>query len=182
MKLLPLLLLATAATAPPGELAVQPSQSKIQLQVIHKLHKVHGSSHRVEGKARLLSDGRAQVEVWVSAESFTTGNVQRDAHMKESVEAARHPEITLKAVGEGITQPKSFPANEQKTFKAQLELRGVKHELELPVQITFESPDRVRAKASFHVSLDQYQVPRPSLMFVKIEDDMQVDADVMFAR
>jgi polyisoprenoid-binding protein YceI len=182
MNLLPVLILATAATAPQRELTVQPSQSKISLQVIHKLHKVHGSSHRVEGKARLFPDGRAQVEVEVPSESFTTGNVQRDAHMKESVEAAKNPEVTLKAVGEGVTMPKSFPATVQKTFKGQLDLRGVKHELEVPVQITFESPDRVHAKSTFHVSLDQYQVPRPSLMFVKIEDDLEIDADVTFAR
>ena len=98
------------------------------------MHKVDGTSHKVEGKARLLPDGKAQVMVRAPAESFDSGNVNRDAHMKEAVEAAKYPWVELKALGEGVTAPATFPTTQKKTFKAQLTFHGIQQVFDLPVE------------------------------------------------
>ena len=185
-RLIPLVVLLAAAAvahaATSGELDVDAKSSSLTYHLVHKMHKVDGVSHQVTGKARLLPDGRAQVMIRVPAQSFDSGNVNRDAHMKEAVEAARYPTIELKALGAGVTVPASFPSTENKTFKAQLAFHGVEQVMEIPVTLTWESANRVRADAAFTISLDAFKVERPSLMFIKVDDALKIDAKLVFAR
>lgn len=163
-------------------LAVDGSQSRITYHLVHKMHKVDGVSKKVEGKAVLLPDGKAQVQVRAPVESFDSGNVNRDAHMKEAVEAAKFPFVELKALADGMAPPASFPATVKKTFKVQLLFHGIKQLFDVPVDVTWESPERARAKASFKISLDGYKVERPSLMFVKVDDELGLDAELTFKK
>lgn len=188
-SLLPLsIALASLLTAParadePGELlSLDPGESTISYKVVHKLHTVRGTSRKAEGKGRLLPDGRAQVMVRVPVDSFDSGNSNRDAHMKEAVEAARFAYVELKAAGDGVTPPRSYPATLERTFQGEVHFHGVRRPVEVPVRLTFEDAGRVRASARFAVSLDSFQVERPSLMFVKIDDAVRIEADLLFRR
>ncbi len=184
-SLAPLALILSAAIAhaqPASDFNVDATASSLTYHLVHKMHKVDGTSHKVDGKARLLPDGKAQVMLRAPVASFDSGNVNRDAHMKETVEAAKFPTVELKAVAEGVTPPSTFPATVKKPFKAQLSFHGVQQMLEIPVDLVWESPTRVRAEATFAVSLDGFKVERPSLMFVKVEDALKLDAKVAFTR
>jgi polyisoprenoid-binding protein YceI len=177
---------AAAATAraqsPAAELTVVPAASSITYHLVHKMHKVDGTSHKLEGKARITPDGRAQVMVRVPAESFDSGNVNRDAHMKEAVEAAKYPWIELKALADGVTPPATFPTTQKKTFKAQLTFHGIQQVFDVPVDVTWDSANKVRAATTFAISLDGYKVERPSLMFVKVDDALKLDANLALTR
>jgi polyisoprenoid-binding protein YceI len=170
------------AQAPATELSVVPASSSITYHLVHKMHRVDGVTHKVEGKARLTPDGKAQVMVRAPSESFDSGNVNRDAHMKEAVEAAKYPWIELKALADGVKPPATFPSTEKKTFKAQLSFHGIQNVIDLPIDITWESPTKVHATTTFAISLDGYKVERPSLMFVKVDDELKLDAKLDFAR
>jgi hypothetical protein len=102
--------------------------------------------------------------------------------MKEAIEAAKYPWVELKALGEGVKPPATFPSTEKKTFKAQLSFHGVQNVFDLPVDVTWESPTKVHATTTFTISLDGYKVERPSLMFVKVDDALKIDAKLDFAR
>ena len=130
----------------------------------------------------MMPDGKAQVMVRVPSESFDSGNVNRDAHMKEAVEAAKYPWIELKALGEGLTPPSTFPTTQKKTFKAQLSFHGEQKVFDLPVDVIWDAANKVHATATFAVSLDGYKVERPSLMFVKVDDELKLDAKLVFTR
>ncbi len=173
---------SVARAQAPADFNVNAAESSLTYHLIHKMHKVDGVSRKVEGKARLMPDGKAQVMVRVPADSFDSGNVNRDAHMKEAVEAAKYPNVELKALGEGVTPPATFPATQKKTFKAQLTFHGVQNVFDLPVDITWESPTKVKASTTFAISLDGYKVERPSLMFVKVDDELKLDAKLSFVR
>ena len=173
---------AVARAQQPADFAVDAKGSSLTYHLVHKMHKVDGVSHKVEGKARLTPDGKAQVMVRVPAESFDSGNVNRDEHMKEAVEAAKYPWIEVKALADGMTPPATFPTTQKKTFKAQLSFHGVQQVFELPVEVTWESPQKVSAKVTFPISLDAFKVERPSLMFVKVDDELKIDASLVFAR
>jgi polyisoprenoid-binding protein YceI len=160
--------------------AVDTSLSKLTYHLVHKLHKVEGITHKVDGKAMLAPDGRAQVIVRVPVESFDSGNVNRDAHMKEAVDAARFPFVELKALAEGLIAPAAFPATVKKNFKAQLSFHGETKVFEIPVEIAWEAPDRVRGTTTFNISLEAFKVQRPSLMMVKVDDALVMDADLRF--
>ena len=170
------------AQAPATEYNIVPAESSITYHLVHKLHHVEGTSNKVEGKARLMPDGKAQVLVRAPSASFDSKNVNRDEHMKEAVEAAKYPWIELKALGEGLTPPATFPTTQKKTFKAQLTFHGVQNVFDVPVEVTWESPTKVRATTTFPISLDGYKVERPSLMFVKVDDELKLDAKIAFSR
>jgi hypothetical protein len=40
----------------------------------------------------------------------------------------------------------------------------------------------VHASTTFAISLDGYKVERPSLMFVKVDDELKLDAKLVFNR
>ena len=183
LRLIPLFVLACAARAQaqPVDFSVDGAQSKAQYHLVHKMHEVVGVSKKLEGKAR-LADGKAQVMVRIPVQSFDSGNVNRDEHMKETVEAAKYPYVELKALGEGIAPPAAFPATVETKWKAQLSFHGVQQMLELPVTLTWESATRVRAKTKFNISLDGYKVERPSLMFVKVDDALEISAELLLQR
>ena len=170
------------AQAPAADFSVVPAESSITYHLVHKMHRVDGTSHKVEGKARIAPDGKAQVMIRVPSESFDSGNVNRDAHMKEAVEAAKYPWIELKALGDGLTPPAQFPTTQKKSFKAQLSFHGIQQVFDLPVDVTWESASKVHATTTFAISLDGYKIERPSLMFVKVDDALKLDAKLTFAR
>jgi hypothetical protein len=174
-------LLIAAPAAAQTTLTIEPS-STVTYHMVHKLHKFEGVSKKVEGRAMIQPDGKAQVAIKAPAQSFDSGNVNRDAHMKEAVDAARFPFVELKALADGMQPPASFPSTVKKTFKVQLVFHGETKIFEIPVDVTWESADRVHAVTSFNVSLDAFKVERPSLMFVKVDDAMVVDADLRFKK
>jgi polyisoprenoid-binding protein YceI len=170
--------LARAQTA----LNVDGGQSTLSYTIVHKLHKVTGVSKKVTGKAVLAPDGKAQVVVTVPSDSFDSENVNRDAHMKEAVEAQKYPTVELRALADGLQPPASFPSTVKKTFKVQLTFHGQKALFEVPVDVTWEAADRVKAASEFKISLDGYKVERPALLFVKVDDDLVINAQVVFKK
>ena len=168
---------APAAT----NLTVSTKDSSITYRLIHKLHKFDGVSKAVEGRGRVLPDGKVQVAIRAKVESFDSGNANRDSHMKETVEAARFPLVELKAQGDAPT-PATFPATVDRTFKAELTFHGIKKLFDVPVKLTYTSATAIRAKAHLTLSLDEFKVERPSLMFVKIDDAMQMDVTLDFTQ
>ena len=169
---------APAATA--TNLAVSSKDSTITYHLVHKLHKFDGVCKSVEGRGRVLPDGKVQVAVRAKVESFDSGNANRDSHMKETIEAARFPLVELKAQGDSAL-PATFPATVDRTFKGELTFHGVKKILDVPVKLTYASATNIRAEAHLSLSLDEFKVERPSLMFVKIDDALQVDVNIAFA-
>lgn len=161
---------------------VRVEESSLTYHLVHKLHKVNGVSKRVEGRARILAGGLAQVMVRAPIESFDSGNSNRDAHMKEATEAARVPQVELKATASNVVAPATFPATVKTQFKAQLTFHGVQQSLDIPVEITFSDASRIVATATITISLDHFKVERPSLMFVKVNDDVSIDAHIVFVR
>jgi hypothetical protein len=151
----------------------------VTYHVVHKLHRVDGVSKKVVGKA-ILKDGKLQAAVRVPADSFDSGNVNRDAHQKEAMEAARYPVVELKVIGD-VPPPAHFPVTQKLQLQAQVSLHGTEQLLPVAVEIAWESPLRARVTTHFAVSLDKFHVERPSLMFVKVDDPLEIDATLLFA-
>jgi polyisoprenoid-binding protein YceI len=172
------LLAAVAVAAVSEQWKVDEHASKLVFHAHHKLHDVTGHSESVRGGARLLPDGRAQVEVKAPVMSFLTGNVQRDSAMRETIGAARYPDVILKALSPAFTPPTQFPATMNTNFTAQLTFHGKVRTFDLPVALRFASPGMVEAHATFPIRLSDYDVQRPALMMVKLDDEVQVEADL----
>ena len=172
--------LAPRAQSAGATFSVDSSASTVSYKIVHKLHTVTGTSKAPEGKARILPDGKAQVMITIPVQTFDSGNSQRDAHVKETLSAATYPTVTLKALGEGITVPTTFPSTLEKTFKGELTFHNEKKTMEIPVKLVFESATRVTATAAFQISLEGFKVERPSLLLVKVDDAAKIEVSLVF--
>ena len=174
---------AASPVAPPDTIfSVSKTESKVTYHLVHKMHKVDGVSNSVEGKAKVLPTGQILIALRAPVESFDSKNSNRDAHMKEVLEAAKYPEVEVKASVEDVGAPATYPTTVDKTVKAQVALHGVKQTIEVPVKIIFESPGRIKVQTSFGISLDSFKVERPSLLFIKVNDELKLDADLVLAK
>jgi polyisoprenoid-binding protein YceI len=163
------LLLPTWARSAPGTFTALPAESSVSYTAVHKLHKVVGVAKKLEGRARILPDGQVQAMVRVPVEAFDSGNGNRDAHVKESIGAARFPFVELKAVAQ--IDPNA--SNGTTTLKGNVTFHGVTRPVELPATFSSEGR-RLSVTGTFPVSLEGHGVERPSLMFVKVDDRLEI--------
>ena len=176
---------AATPAAAPVELALDGKTSLVRFELVHKFHRVTGTSRALSGKARWRptdAGGLVQVAVRAPSQSFDTGNSNRDEHMKETIEAARFPSVELRATGALPPWPTTFPTKTVVPMSAVLDFHGVKQPLALTVELTYLDAVRVRATAHVAISLDAFKVERPSLLFVKVDDALQLELDAVFAR
>jgi hypothetical protein len=175
----PLLFLSSLAQAD-GTFTLDQKSSSLTFHLVHKLHKFEVRAKKLEGKAR-LAGGQVQVMVRAPVEGFDSANVNRDEHMKEILEAVRFPTVETKAVG-ALAEPAATPSTVEVPLTLQISLHGVTKTLAVPATVAFESAARAVGTFHFAVSLDSFQVERPSLMFVKMEDAVQIDGSLVFTR
>lgn len=173
----PLLALVVAAALSPGSvLTVDNSTSLLKYQITHKLHRVKGESNAVEGKA-MVKEGQIITMVRVPVASFRSGDGNRDAHMQEALSAEKYPFVVWKGVAPlGADNALS---SGMLNMAGRLEFHGVERELSVPLEVESRADGTVRIRGSLAVSLDQFQVARPSLLFMKIDDTCRVDLDFL---
>ncbi len=157
--------------------AVAPG-SVLSYRIVHPFHAVDGVSKAIEGRARILEGGAVQAMVRARVDSFDSGNGNRDAQMRAATEAAKYPFVTLKAAGT-LPPIESYPAALDLILDGELTFHGQSRPLKVPVKVRFESPARAKVEGGFPVSLDAFQVERPALLFVKVEDRLDVRANLV---
>jgi polyisoprenoid-binding protein YceI len=146
--------------------------------VVHKLHEVKGTSHTMQGAAKVQPGAPTVVQVRVPIATFDSGNSNRDEHMREATHEPAHPNVELK----GTLPPVSLPlaGEQQVTLDATVEMNGIVQRHSIPVTLTPQASG-VEARFSFPVSLDGYRIERPELLLIKVEDKCVVDGDLVFA-
>jgi polyisoprenoid-binding protein YceI len=138
---------------------------------------VVGISKNAEAKLRFLPDGTVQMMARARMESFDSRNGNRDAHMLEVVEAARYPWVEFKAASDRLAPPLKASSKFQKLkLQGVLNFHGVEKPQEVEVTFTFTGRDQLNAKASFSLSLEAFNIERPSLMFVKVDDKLVIES------
>ena len=160
-----------------GAFTVDPAASTLRFTVVHKLHRVEGTATSMEGKAIMKEDGTVLAMVRVPVASLQTGDGNRDEHMLEALEAGKFPFVVLKGIAR-LGAERQVPTGPV-TLDAEVELHGVKTTAPLPFSLLLQPDGSVRARGSFDVSLDAHGVQRPSLLFVKIDDNCHIDFDLV---
>lgn len=169
--------LLAAALPSQGSFSVDSSASTVQYTIVHKLHRVEGTSHEVEARAVLKDDGSLLAMVRVPVASFRSGDGNRDEHMLEAMDAGKFPYVVFKGVAQ-LGAGRELPSGPL-ALKGELDLHGVRTPLTVPVTVVQRPDGSLQARGSFGVSLDAHHVERPSLLFVKIDDDCRIDFDLV---
>jgi polyisoprenoid-binding protein YceI len=171
--------LALALAASPATYAVDPSASAVRFHLHHQMHAVDARSSQIEGKAILAPDGKVQAMIRIPTASFDSGDGNRDSHMRETVESGKFPYVVYKGVT-SVVRPAAAGKPIQARLQGELDFHGVKRPLEVPAEVTFEADGSVLVRAKFPVNLEAHRIERPSLLFVKVDENVQLDAELRF--
>lgn len=174
--------LALAASSIAGQtFSVDPGASAIRFHLNHKLHTIEGRSTAIEGKAVVNADGKVLAMVRVPVATFDSGDGNRDANMRETLEAGRHPYVVLKGVT-SLPVPAATGTPIAVSLRGELDFHGVKQPVEVPLSVKFAADGTARVTGELKVSLEAFHVERPALLFVKVDDECVVDVELELRR
>lgn len=169
------LLVAAPALAAPTQYSFG-NGSTITYYVTHPLHHVEGVTHALAGRIS-VEDGKLTGPATLALPfvSFNSGNGNRDNTADYLLDIAHFPLVTLT-----ITQftPSSTAKDgdglrETGTATGVLAMHGVRQPVSVPLTVT-TSPTSVVADGDLNVSLTQFHISRPALLFMPISDTVKV--------
>jgi polyisoprenoid-binding protein YceI len=178
-----LLGLATIPFAQDGQYQSLNGPSTLTYTLVHPMHVIQGVSHGVTCKVSINND-TAKSEIACSAPliSFESGNDSRDSHMLEVVEALRYPEVQFSGhptghVAGSASESAKPSGGEKWLVTGDLKFHGYTYPIRFTVVPTF-SEGRVRIVGAFPISLTEFHIKRPSLLFVPVQDTVRIAIDV----
>lgn len=143
------------------------SDSEIRYHGIHPLHEWTGISTSASGKVSYdQSTNSGSIVVSVPLNSFDSKVYARDSNMLTHTEAIDFPFVVFKSDNASIEQD-SLYVNGKLTF------HGITKEISVVASITQQNDFRVNG--AFSINLSDYNVPRPSLLFININDEIRID-------
>ncbi len=148
------------ATAVTTKWTIDPAHSQIQFKVKHlMISTVTGSFQKfgadIEADSEDLS--KARVEFWADADSITTGNEQRDGHLKTAdfFDTANHPKILFKSArAEAVDGDGSW------TLHGDLTINGITNPITLDVEwggVMKDPWGNVKSAVSINGKIDRSQ-------------------------
>lgn len=173
----PLAAVLLSASLAAGSFVVDPAGSLVKFYLHHKMHEVNGQTRQIEGKAVLGEDGKVMTMVRISVASFDTGDANRDSHMRETLDAGKFPFVVFKGVT-NVTVPVAHGKPLETRLEGELEFHGVKQPIAIPAQVVLGPDGSAVVKAKFPVSLDAHRVERPSLLFIKTDENVVLDVEL----
>ena len=171
-----LALLLTASLS--AAYVVDPGASLVRFHLQHKMHEVDGRSSQIEGKAVLGDDGKVMTMVRIPAASFDSGDANRDSHMRETLESSKYPFVVFKGVT-SLVMPVAHGKAVDAKLDGELDFHGVKRPISVPAQITLEKDGAAVVTSKFVVNLESHRIERPALLFVKVDENVQLDVKLV---
>ena len=106
------------------------------------------------------------VRVSVMLESFDSKLSSRDSNMLFYTEAIDYPEVIFKSTKITIQADSAY-------IEGELTFHGITKKLATSARMFTEENPQI--SGSFSVNLSDYNVERPSLLFVKIDDEIRIE-------
>ncbi|HEY9720658.1 MAG TPA: YceI family protein [Oscillatoriaceae cyanobacterium] len=177
------LLFATPALAATTEYSFG-NDSTITYYVTHPLHHVEGVTHTLAGKIS-VEDGRLVGPATLSLPfvSFNSGNGNRDNTADYLIDIAHFPLVTLTIdkFDAASTDKAGDGLRETGTAVGTLSIHGVRQPVTVPLTVTTSAINLV-ADGDLTVSLTQFHISRPSLLFMPISDTVKVHVHAIAKR
>jgi polyisoprenoid-binding protein YceI len=146
-------------------------ESTLSYRLVHPMHKINGVSKDFLCTVDLSPDTVSSIiKVSAAISSFDTKNSSRDSHAMEVLEARKYPKVefasqSVKPEGDGYLVAGTL------TFHGRakpISFHVTPHFLDRKVEIT----------GGFDVKLSDFEVKRPSLLFVSVEDKVTIRFDL----
>lgn len=175
------LFLAFAAPAAAATFAVQPGpDSKVVFTSKAPTETFEGKTNRMQGTLEVdpASVGDSvTVHLEVDLASLDTGSKLRNSHMRERhLETDKFPKAVFDGAsvvgGAGVKLEPGKPAAFQ--CEGTFAIHGVSRRLRCDAQVTLLAGNRLAFVATFPVTLSDYDIKRPEILFLKLAETQQV--------
>jgi polyisoprenoid-binding protein YceI len=138
----------------------------------HKLHTWDGTSKQVNVASKWNGDKLEQVSVLAKVSSFNSGLSSRDSHMIEVLDALSIPNITFSSTSINYNGAAI-------TVSGKLQFHGVTKDIQFNIREKKEN-NQLLYEGEFPVLLESFNVERPSLLFVKTDNSMNIKFSLVF--
>jgi polyisoprenoid-binding protein YceI len=172
-------------------------QSRVLFTSDAPLETVDGISTSTSGDFTVdLSNPSRQLtgRVEVLATTLRTGVDLRDEHLRGDswLDAARFPNITLELTGTQLATPLAPNRPTTARVRGRFTLHGVTHDVTVPVTVRLIplsgeyaglegigiNADMLRIQGEFHLALTNYGISVPTLLRLKVSNDIRVRVDL----
>jgi len=142
--------------------------SKLSYEVNFFSKTVHGLSKKSQGKGLCSNKSDCQFIVAAPILSFDSGDGNRDAKMFKVTRTGSSPYVQVKL---SFKKPKKWGVI---SVDAEIHFAGVKKVQKVKINIHEISDKLFKVTAKFTISLKNYDIEAPSLMLVKIDDEIPI--------
>lgn len=149
-------------------------KSTIAYTASHSLHEWSGETHNVNAII-VLNEGENSIQkVAVSANvaDFDSQNSSRDSHALEVLEAIKYPKVQFSSTD--LSQH-----GESLTVTGNLIFHGISNQISFDAAIK-QVKNGFSVEGVIPVSLEAYDVERPSFMLIKTDDEIQIKFHLEF--
>lgn len=138
------------------------------------LHTFSGSSENLTG---LINLNNNKVDFYIDLTTLDTGIEKRDRDMKETLNTEKYPFAEF--FGELVSNFNPDTTVEQSvTVKGDFKIHGVTQEVTIDGTLQMK-PEGLLVKASWILLLEDYDIVPPSLLFVKVDQEQEIEIEAL---
>ncbi|HET7152314.1 MAG TPA: YceI family protein [Candidatus Kapabacteria bacterium] len=177
LSALVLTLFIVTAPAQQNFKTVTSSQASMTYHLVHPLHKIEATSNNVQYKVEMDPTSHAikSVSGTVDVTTFSSGNSNRDSHAMEVIDALDYPDASF--TSDSVVAKGS--SGDSLWVKGKMTFHGVTKDVLIPVGTKW-SQNRLDVNGSFDVTLTEFNIERPSLLMIPVEDNLSFDFSAAF--
>jgi polyisoprenoid-binding protein YceI len=141
-------------------------ESSVTYRLVHPLHEIEATSKDVQYvlEADPSTKEIKRVSAQVDVTTFDSGNSNRDSHAMEVIDAITYPEVTF-------TSTSIAQAGDSVRVTGKLMLHGVTKEVVVATLLKW-SEEKLVVQGSLCISLTGFNIERPSLLMMPVEDTL----------
>jgi polyisoprenoid-binding protein YceI len=164
LPLVAFLLLRVVASAQTRHLDLVKEESSVTYRLVHPLHEIESTSKDVQYllEADPSTKEIKRVIAQVDVTTFDSGNSNRDSHAMEVIDAITYPEVTF-------TSTLIAQVGDSVHVTGKLTFHGVTKEIVIAALLKW-SENKLVVQGGFSVSLTGFNIERPSLLLIPVED------------
>ncbi len=177
-----LLGLATGITASDFQLNPAPGEDSVFFRSTAKLEFIEGKSAAIEGSFSFDPDNpnsNVSGVLRVDLRTLETGIDTRDGHMRDRhLHTEKFPFAYFELTGVLGLEPLKANVTDSGEVQGWFYIHGVKRQLSAPIEVvatTGQGSEKVSIHTRFQINLDEYDIPRPKALFLKLAETIEVE-------
>ncbi len=150
------------------------NESSVTYRLVHPLHKVEATSKDVHYKLELdiAKKEIKAVSAVVDVTTFDSGNSTRDSHAMEVIDAITYPEASFASTG-------VIQSGDSLAVAGKLTFHGITKDVMMKSAVKW-SGSTLAVQGGFTVSLIAFNIERPSLLMIPVEDALTFSLVALF--